>query len=148
VVLSDFGLATIGAGDGDGPDPRLGSPHYIAPERLRLDDSGVPADLWSFGATLYTAVEGRPPFARADTDSVLRALLTDEPDPPQRSGPLAALLLDLLDKDPARRPSVAETESRLAAVVHDGPFRGSARVPVPAARRVREEQGEGPRLPA
>jgi hypothetical protein len=120
VVLTDFGLATIGLAiserDG-GPDPRLGSPHYIAPERLRSEDSGVRSDLWSLGATLYAAVEGRPPFARADPESSLQALLTEEPDPPVLAGPLSGLLFDLLDKDPARRPPAPEVAARLCAIV-------------------------------
>ncbi|WP_229070946.1 serine/threonine-protein kinase [Actinoplanes sp. DH11] len=138
VVLGDFGLATIGAaapGHDGGPDPRLGSPHYIAPERLLSQDSGVPADLWSLGATLYAAVEGRAPFARTGPESALRALLSDAPGVPELAGPLSPLLLDLLEKDPARRPSSAEVERRLRAVLAgDGRFRGRAQVAVPRTR--------------
>ncbi|WP_433305094.1 protein kinase domain-containing protein [Actinoplanes sp. CA-030573] len=148
VVLSDFGLATIGEKDG-GPDPRLGTPNYLAPERLGPDGSGPAADLFSLGATLYAAVEGRPPFARADTDASLRALLADPPDPPQRAGSLAGIILGLLAKDPRQRPDAAETESALRAIAEgrkapsipaprppaDGPWRGRASVrPVPPSR--------------
>ncbi|WP_179277322.1 serine/threonine-protein kinase [Actinoplanes regularis] len=122
VVLTDFGLATIGGPDG-GPDPRLGSPSFIAPERLEAADAGVPSDLWSFGAMLYAAAEGRPPFARGDSASSLRALLTDPPDTPERSGPLTALILDLLAKDPAARPSPADVESRLRTALAHRPGR-------------------------
>jgi hypothetical protein len=136
VVLSDFGLATIGEQDG-GPDPRLGSPHYVAPERLRAGGgrAGPAADLFSLGATLYAAVEGRAPFARTDTETSLLALLGDEPDPPRRAGPLAGIILRLLAKDPARRPGAAETESILRGVAAGtlrtttGPWRGRASVP-------------------
>jgi eukaryotic-like serine/threonine-protein kinase len=144
VVLGDFGLATIGATGGgrpDGPDPLLGSPLFVAPERLRLAESGAPADLFSLGATLYDAVEGRPPFARSGTGDSLLALLEEPPDPPRRAGPLGALILDLLAKDPAQRPDAAGTETRLREVAagdqriprrrapSDGPWRGSAPVP-------------------
>ncbi|GIM89667.1 serine/threonine-protein kinase [Paractinoplanes toevensis] len=136
VVLSDFGLATIGEQDG-GVDPRLGSPHYIAPERLGPAVAGPPADLFSLGATLYAAVEGRAPFARGDVDASLRALLDDPPDPPRRAGPLSGIILGLLAKDPADRPHAAETESVLRAVVagHNPPWRGRAAVPPPPSRR-------------
>ncbi|GAA2701115.1 hypothetical protein Apa02nite_075860 [Actinoplanes palleronii] len=127
VVLTDFGLATLGDTD-TGPDPRLGSPSYIAPERLETGDAGVPSDLWSFGATLYAAVEGRAPHGRGDAAATIRALLTEPPDPPELAGPLAPLLLDLLRRDPEQRPSSAEVESRLRAIV-DGP---------PAVRRARK----------
>jgi hypothetical protein len=114
VVLTDFGLATI---SGDGPDPRLGSPSYIAPERLLSREAGVAGDLWSFGATLYFAVEGRPPFTRGDGGAALRALISEPPDPPMLAGPLAPLLLALLDRDPDQRPSAAATEVRLQGAV-------------------------------
>jgi hypothetical protein len=110
VVLTDFGLATI---SGDGPDPRLGSPSYIAPERLLSREAGVAGDLWSFGATLYFAVEGRPPYLRGDGGAALRALISEPPDPPMLAGPLAPLLLALLDREPAQRPSAAAIEQRL-----------------------------------
>jgi hypothetical protein len=126
VVLSDFGLAEIRFEGG--PDPRLGSPNYIAPERLAGQDSGAAGDLWSLGATLYAAVEGRAPFARDDTEAALWAVVSSPPDPPVLAGPLSSLLLGLLAKDPARRPSAAEVEHRLRVIAAAGAFRGRARV--------------------
>ncbi|GIE82087.1 hypothetical protein Aph02nite_80370 [Actinoplanes philippinensis] len=110
VVLTDFGLAAIG---GDGPDPRIGSPGYIAPERLLAREAGVAGDLWSLAATLYFAVEGRPPYTRGDGGAAMRALLSEPPDPPVLAGPLASLLLAVLDRDPARRPDADTIEERL-----------------------------------
>jgi hypothetical protein len=115
VVLTDFGLATIRGTDG--PDPRLGSPSYIAPERLLAREAGVPGDLWSLGATLYFAVEGRPPYTRGDGGAALRALISEPPDPVVLAGPLSALLLGLLGKDPARRPSIDDAEARLRDIL-------------------------------
>ncbi|MEV6302141.1 serine/threonine-protein kinase [Actinoplanes sp. NPDC051861] len=132
VVLTDFGLATIGLTGG--PDPRLGSPHYIAPERLGPEPAGVSGDLWSLGATLYAACEGRPPFGRGDPDASLVALLTEPPDLPERSGPLSTLFLALLDKEPERRPSAVEVDARLRAVLRSEPARGQAPVPDPSSR--------------
>ncbi|WP_250036736.1 serine/threonine-protein kinase [Paractinoplanes maris] len=116
VVLTDFGLAIIGDRESGAPDPLLGSPHYVAPEQLRAQETGAPADLWSLGATLYTAVEGRAPFARDDIPASLHALLNDEPDPPRRAGPLTGLLLALLDKNPERRPDGEQTAAWLETV--------------------------------
>ncbi|MBU2668038.1 serine/threonine protein kinase [Actinoplanes bogorensis] len=115
IVLTDFGLAIIGDRENGAPDPLLGSPHYVAPERLSSQETGTPADLYSLGATLYTAVEGRPPFLRDDVESSLHALRHEDPDPPRQAGPLAPLLLDLLDKNPDRRPDGAQTTTRLEA---------------------------------
>jgi hypothetical protein len=135
VVLTDFGLAMV---SGDGPDPRLGSPSYIAPERLLAREAGVAGvagDLWSLAATLYFAVEGRPPFTRADGATALRALISEPPDPPVLAGPLAPLLLAVLDRDPGRRPSGAAIARRLAAAADPPAPRGAIRPPAAPERR-------------
>ena len=46
----------------------VGSIDYIAPERVRGRRPGPASDLWALGATLYQAVEGRPPFRQDDAD--------------------------------------------------------------------------------
>ena len=133
IVLSDFGLASTGDADGPG-EPIMGSPYYVAPERLRAGGgSDTAADLWSLGATLYSATQGRPPFARESTADSLNAVLNDEPDKPLYPGPLTSVLLDLLSKDPARRPTAADLEPRLRRIATSAPTaapaRGSAQVP-------------------
>ncbi|MFF5229024.1 protein kinase [Dactylosporangium sp. NPDC000521] len=118
VVLTDFGIARI---EGDGHVTRtglvLGSPEYIAPERARDGTAGAAGDLWSLGATLYAAVEGRSPYGRGSAMETLMALASDELDPPQRAGALAPALRGLLRKDPRARAGFAETEERLRAVL-------------------------------
>src|SRR5207249_4612590 len=75
VVLTDFGLAVMTDGEVTLPisGTIFGSPAYVAPERARDGTSTPQSDLWSLGATLYAAVEGRPPFDRATPDETLRA---------------------------------------------------------------------------
>ncbi|MET8141905.1 protein kinase [Sphaerisporangium sp. NPDC005288] len=104
VVLTDFGIATLSG------DPSLtqsgmltGSPGFIAPERLRGEVDGPASDLWSLGATLFTAVEGHAPYSRENPTAVLAAVLMQEPHPMRRAGPLTPVLAGLLEKDPARR---------------------------------------------
>src|SRR6266480_6170163 len=64
VVLTDFGSAVFD--DGEGAITRtgvlLGSPQYMAPERIQTGIATPESDLWSLGATLYVAVEGRSAF--------------------------------------------------------------------------------------
>ncbi|GAA2153449.1 serine/threonine-protein kinase [Actinomadura napierensis] len=114
-VLTDFGIASL---TGDAPLTRpgalIGSPAYMAPERIRGEPAGPPSDLWSLGATLYALVEGRTPFARSTSAGTLSAVLTESPALPQRAGPLAGLLLRLLTNDPAERPTAAQTLDELA----------------------------------
>ncbi|MGC4804435.1 protein kinase domain-containing protein [Micromonospora sp. DT233] len=115
VVLTDFGLATI---PGDPNVTRtgmvLGSPAYIAPERARDGTAGPEADLWSLGATLYAAVEGKSPYARPSAIATLAALATEPMPPPKNaSGPLKAVLTGLLHKDPAERMDAVTAERLL-----------------------------------
>ncbi|GAA2605288.1 serine/threonine-protein kinase [Actinomadura fulvescens] len=132
VVLTDFGIADLETGsDLTRTGTLVGSPGYIAPERLREEAAGPGSDLWSLGATLYAAVEGRAPFERETPMAVLGAVLTEEPRPPQRSGSLAPLLWYLLNKDPAARLSVEETRQVLRNVAEGRP--SGLRDPAPAA---------------
>src|SRR5881409_2171183 len=84
VTLTDFGIAST-AGDPSitSTGLLLGSPAYIAPERARGGTPEPPSDLWSLGATLFTAVEGRPPFDRPDPVATLTAVVTDEHERPR-----------------------------------------------------------------
>ncbi|MEU5783717.1 serine/threonine-protein kinase [Micromonospora lupini] len=113
VVLTDFGLATI---PGDPNVTRtgmvLGSPAYISPERAREGTAGPEADLWSLGATLYAAVEGKSPYARPSAIATLAALATEPMPPPKNAGPLKPVLNGLLQKDPNERIT-AEVAERL-----------------------------------
>lgn len=120
VVLTDFGLATVTT-DPDQPGDEtsavvVGSPHYVAPERFRDRVSGPETDLWSLGATLYTTVEGRPPFVRATVAESLAALISEDALPPQRPGPLHPIIDGLLDKDPRQRTTAAEAYEALRDV--------------------------------
>ncbi|MER7005947.1 protein kinase [Dactylosporangium sp. NPDC000555] len=114
VVLTDFGIARV---EGEGHVTRtglvLGSPEFIAPERAREGIAGPASDLWSLGATLYTAVEGRSPFGRGSAMETLTALASEEADPPQRAGALAPALRALLRKDPKTRADFTQTEELL-----------------------------------
>ena len=106
-VLTDFGVARMPAESNlTQPGMVLGSPHFISPERAIGAKFGPPSDLFSLGVTLYTAIEGRPPFDKGDPFETMRAIVEEEPKPPVRAGTLAPVLMGLLDKDPARRWTV------------------------------------------
>jgi hypothetical protein len=117
-VLTDFGLATI---VGDPSVTRsgmiIGSPSYMAPERARDAEAGEAADLWSLGATLYFAVEGRSPYERSSALATVAALASEEPDPAVRSGRLKPVLNGLLRRNPAARldPQTLERMLRVIA---------------------------------
>ncbi|MFJ9863491.1 protein kinase [Streptomyces sp. NPDC101165] len=138
VVLTDFGIAAI-------QDAKaltmvgmlVGSPDYMAPERISGHRQGPPSDLWSLGATLAAALAGNSPFTRDTTLATLHAVLYEEPRLPPAAGPLHPLLAALLTKDPSNRPGLSEVERALRLVVYPSPTPtvSMGEVPVP---------GEGP----
>ncbi|MFD1538494.1 serine/threonine-protein kinase [Nonomuraea guangzhouensis] len=136
VLLTDFGIATV-AGDAALTQTGLltGSPGYIAPERLRGEPDGPLSDLWSLGATLFTAVEGGPPFARANAAAVMAAVLMQEPAPARLAGPLGPVLAAILEKDPVRRCAPGQAADWLNGIAQGAPSTD------PALHRERTQTG-------
>ncbi len=113
-VLTDFGIAALqGSTALTATGDLIGSPEYIAPERVRGRDDHPASDLWSLGLVLYVAVEGHSPLRRATTLATLAAVLDEPVPPPVRSGPLAAVLGALLVRDPEARPDAATLDRLL-----------------------------------
>ena len=123
VVLTDFGIARH-SGDATltGTGLLVGSPDYLSPERARgRTTPGLAADLWSLGATLYDAVEGRRPFARNGALPTVAAVVMEEADPMRLAGPLRPVIEGLLVKDPERRLDAERTRRMLEAVLRGRP---------------------------
>jgi len=115
IVLTDFGIARI-EGDTRLTDTGgfVGSPEYIAPERVLGRHPGPAGDLWSLGVVLYTATEGVSPFRRSNTPATLQSVLNATPAAPSAAtGPLAEVITGLLQKDPAHRPDAARVRALL-----------------------------------
>ncbi|MFF4469255.1 serine/threonine-protein kinase [Streptomyces sp. NPDC001599] len=120
VVLTDFGIAQI-EGETSLTDTGgfVGSPEYIAPERVLGQRPGPASDLWSLGVVLYAATEGVSPFRRSNTPATLQSVLNATPAPPASAqGPLAEVITGLLAKDPARRPDAARVRALLDAAAN------------------------------
>ncbi|MFI6905500.1 serine/threonine-protein kinase [Nonomuraea sp. NPDC050394] len=125
VVLTDFGIATLEAEQGLTATGHLvGTPAYMPPERLNGLPAGPESDLWALGATLYTAVEGRPPFRGDSWAATVAAVLRDLPAPSARAGALAPVIEGLLRRDPAARIPAAQA----AALLHTAS--GTAKPPL------------------
>ena len=85
--LTDFGIATT-TEDATitAQGTVLGSPSYMAPELAHGEPPTPAVDLWSLGATLYTAVEGRTPFDRDGAMAILFAVTSEDPAPMRAAG--------------------------------------------------------------
>ncbi|MEV1020938.1 serine/threonine-protein kinase [Streptomyces sp. NPDC050264] len=115
VILTDFGIAQI-EGETNLTDTGgfVGSPEFIAPERVLGQRPGPASDLWSLGVVLYAATEGVSPFRRSNTPATLQSVLNATPAAPASAqGPLADVINGLLQKDPARRPNAAQVRALL-----------------------------------
>ena len=116
VVLIDFGLVLALAGGEASSGDRMGTPSYMAPEQIEGLPLGPAADWYAVGTMLYVALTGVLPFAHCG--DVLRAKLdlsAPEPRDLVRGLPpdLERLCVDLLDRDPRKRPSEDDIRARL-----------------------------------
>ncbi|GAA1943526.1 serine/threonine-protein kinase [Amycolatopsis minnesotensis] len=121
VKLTDFGIAQ--AVD----DPRIttsgmivGSPAFMAPERVDGREALAASDLWSLGATLFFAVEGTVAFDRPTTAATLHAIMTEVPYLTRAQGPLASAIMGMLIANPEARISPDQADGLLAMAARDG----------------------------
>lgn len=135
VVLTDFGIA-FSPGDSSitSTGLLLGSPSYIAPERARGLPPGPASDLWSLGATLFTAVEGRPPYDGGEPLLTVTAVVTGEHAPFVAAGPLARVIEGLLTREPEHRLDVGGARAALRPVAVSTAT-GAPAVPAPEQER-------------
>ncbi|QDQ13229.1 serine/threonine-protein kinase [Streptomyces spectabilis] len=154
VVLTDFGIARIqGEESLTASGEFVGSLEFVAPERMSGPGAGPASDLWSLGALLYTAVEGRSPFRRTSLESTLAAVLAARPPKPECAGELGPLIEALLHRDPHERPTAAEVATALGEVARSSvgaaraetvPHRQDPARPVPGDEaRSADERGSG-----
>jgi hypothetical protein len=117
----DFGLAALAGATGElGPDGTLlGTPAYVAPERLAGGPVRPATDVYALGVLLYRALSGRLPWPAESTTQMIKAHVYAQPKPmpavyglPEGVGELCARCLA---KDPADRPTSREIAVRLAA---------------------------------
>jgi hypothetical protein len=115
VKLTDFGIAQ------SLDDPKLtssgvlvGSPSFMAPERISGAEADAASDLWALAAVLFFAVEGYSPFERSSTAATMNAILHEVPYLTRCQGPLASVIMGLLNTTPAARPSAEQVRGLLA----------------------------------
>ena len=125
-----------------------GTPAYFAPEVARGEAPSPAADVFSLGSTLYTAVEGAPPFGLDEnTLALLRAVADGRVRPPRQAGPLSSLLMHLLRVQPAERPAMTEARDALGAIAAGGGGSSVTRALPAAAGPPRTPRGAAAAVP-
>ncbi|MFF4633378.1 serine/threonine-protein kinase [Streptomyces griseorubiginosus] len=116
-LLTDFGIAAIRETTSlTVTGSIIGTPDFMAPERISGHEGGSASDLWSLAMMLYAAVEGHHPLRRGNTLATLAAVLNDDVPKPVRAGALGDVLMSVLVRDPAARPSSADLDRMLAGI--------------------------------
>lgn len=141
VKLSDFGIS---AGTGDPHDELddviTGTPAYLPPEVARGARPTEASDVFSLGATLYTAIEGQPPYGLDDdNDAIVMRAAMAQIIPPSRSGTLTPVLLHMMEPAPQRRPSMVEARNEILTAAF-----GPGTAPYILGAPVRTEDGTIP----
>jgi serine/threonine-protein kinase len=116
VKVADFGIASVpgqGATTLTATGQIIGSSRYLAPERARGGRAGQPSDVYALGCVLYQLVTGQPPFNADNPTAILYQHVDADPVPPSAERPelvgtFEQVLLRMLAKDPADRPTAAE----------------------------------------
>ncbi|MEV6912979.1 serine/threonine-protein kinase [Amycolatopsis sp. NPDC051071] len=137
VKITDFGISrAMGDVQLTATGEISGTPAFLAPEVARGEDATFASDVFSLGATLYTALEGGTPYGTAENPiALLYRASSGEITPPVKSGILTPLLNRLLDVRPDSRPTMTETERELRALAAGEPTTLVAEEPPPKARK-------------
>ena len=144
VKVADFGIAHV-PGDASSTltatGQIIGSTHYLAPERARGGQAGKPSDMYALGCVLYQLVTGEPPFTAEHPTAILYQHVDTPPAPPSLTrpelrGPFETVLLQMLAKEAADRPSAAGIAAGALRAEPLGADLGPVVVPIPATPRM------------
>lgn len=115
--ISDFGIShALGDATLTSTGMVHGTPAYLAPEVALGGNSSFASDVFGLGATIYTMVEGAPPFGTDPNPIVLlHRVASGRFEPPANGGALTPVVLEMLATEPTQRPSMADVAQQLAA---------------------------------
>ena len=116
--ITDFGVShAVGDVTVTATGMLAGTPAYLAPEIAQGRSASFCSDVFSLGATLYTALEGTPPFGlNANALALLHQVASGEVIPPRQSGPLTPVLVRLLQSNLEQRPTMQQAHEALATL--------------------------------
>jgi serine/threonine protein kinase len=142
VLVTESGLAKIGdfGLSRTAQDPTItatgmlsGTPGYLAPEVARGATPTSASDAWALGATLYAAVEGRPPYSGDNPLAILHQIASEDPPRPRRAGTLEPVVMGLLARKVADRWSLERARDELRRLASRAGERTHAMAPGRAA---------------
>lgn len=150
VKILDFGLAKLGQSSGPAndatdlltnPGTTLGTWSYMSPEQAVGEEIGPPSDVFSLGIVFYEALTGRHPFEAGNRSERVHAILRVDPVRPAMvrpgvPGEIDALLLQMMQKVPASRPTAAHIRSVLGKVAAAPAMAPALETPARTARHV------------
>ncbi|KAM3564115.1 hypothetical protein ARSEF4850_001994 [Beauveria asiatica] len=151
VQLCDFGVAATLHRRDDKRTTVVGTPHYMAPEQLLSGSEsaggyGSEVDVWAFGALAYELATGRPPNASLGVCGLARLGRVLQTRTPRLSGGehsdgVRDLVACCLQREPARRPSMAEVRRHGYLAGTEAQFPTESLAQLVRAFRIWEAQG-------
>jgi serine/threonine-protein kinase len=120
VKVTDFGIArSESAAPLTVAGHVIGTPAYLSPEQVRGGTATPASDVYTLGVVLYECLAGRRPFDGSNPIEVARAHLERVPPPLPTTipGPLRAVVISALAKEPENRPTTAEFSQRLRVAI-------------------------------
>jgi serine/threonine protein kinase len=147
VKVLDFGIATTTWDPSltlTGGGVVLGTPAYVAPERLSGQAAAEASDVYSLGVLFFEMLVGWPPFLADDWEALASAHRHQDPPSltwlPGLPDDVELLCRDCMAKDPEQRPSAAEVSERLlvALAQAEGAYAGGE------AEEIEADDGRGP----
>lgn len=116
VFLADFGISRLAdaVGQMTGTGIIMGTATYMAPEQVRGDHVGFPADVYALGLVLLECVTGQVEYAGSGVETAVARLARQPHVPVGVPEPLGGLLRSMTALDPAQRPSAAECAAALS----------------------------------
>ena len=141
--LTDFGVARAARGPAE--HELIGTPRYIAPERIEGKPATAASDVYGLGLVAFELLAGRPPFDAAETEDLLRERLEAPPPSLKRARPDLPAEVDLvvakaLAREPERRYASAGAFARDLVAAMRG--ERTRTLPVgPAVRQLRRQRG-------
>jgi serine/threonine-protein kinase len=128
VKLLDFGIAKLVTGGGiakTSTGEMMGTPGYLSPEQARGKNVDYRTDVYALGCMMYEMITGRLPFMADSPMIVVMMHATAQPERPSVYKPdipplLEQTILDMLDKEPDKRPSLVHLRNLFAELVASG----------------------------